>query len=316
MSVEKARDAFVSRRADVPTLVLAALLAAACGVPGTPVAPEPVPPPPPPPPRVVIVSIDGLRPEGLIQGGAANLVALARRGAYTWNAQTVMPSNTLPAHVSMLSGYPPAVHGVTWDEDRPERGPLTVATVFTAVRAAGLRAVAVVGKSKLAALRPQGPADSYVVAGRGDADVANEAVVQLGTAFALMFVHLPETDLVGHSKGWLSTQYLAQVSETDAAVGRILAALPPHTTVIVTADHGGVGRNHGSSIPVDMTIPWIAAGPRIAADRRLSGRVHTTDTAATAAFVLGLTLAPDAVGRPVLEAFTAAAASAPPHATH
>jgi hypothetical protein len=256
----------------------------------------------------VILSIDGLRPDGLIQG-ATNLLALSRRGSYTWSAQTVMPSNTLPAHVSMLSGYAPAAHGVTWDEDLPERGALTVATVFTAVRAAGLRAVAVMGKSKLNVLRPLGPVDACIFTGRGDADVANEAIVQMGTDFALMFVHFPDTDLVGHSKGWLSSPYLTQVVATDAAAGRILAALPPNTTVIVTADHGGHGRNHGYAVPEDMTIPWIAAGPRIAADRRLSQRVHTTDTAATAAFILGLTLPPDAAGRPVLEAFTATAAA-------
>ena len=34
------------------------------------------------------------------------------RGAYTWQAQTILPSLTLPSHVSMLTGFTPDVHGV------------------------------------------------------------------------------------------------------------------------------------------------------------------------------------------------------------
>ena len=36
--------------------------------------------------------------------------ALALRGAYTWAARTVTPSETLPGHASMLSGEEPKVH--------------------------------------------------------------------------------------------------------------------------------------------------------------------------------------------------------------
>jgi len=92
------------------------------------------------------------------------------------------------------------------------------------------------------------------------------------------------------------------LTPSDAAVGRILAALPPDTLVILTADHGGHGRVHGARIPVDMTISWIIAGPGVVADHEIAAPVNTMDTAATVAYVLGLTLAPDAAGVPVLEA--------------
>jgi predicted AlkP superfamily pyrophosphatase or phosphodiesterase len=253
---------------------------------------------------VVIISIDGLRPDGLLQANALNIVGMATRGAFTWQGQTVMPSNTLPAHTSMLTGYPPSMHGVTWDEYEPDRT-LKVATVLSAVHAEGLRTVMVVGKSKLFHLNVPGTCDNYILAGRGDADVANEAVVQLSTSFALMFVHFPDTDLAGHASGWLSTAYEARIAAADAAVGRILAALPSNTTVILTADHGGVGHNHGSATSVDMTIPWIIIGPMVPPNHPLTQRVSIMDTAATAAYVLGLTLPPDVKGKPVLEAFTA-----------
>jgi hypothetical protein len=52
----------------------------------------------------------------------------------------------------------------------------------------------------------------------------------------------------------------------------------------------------------DMTIPWIASGRGIL-PMQLKTQVHTTDTAATAAFALGLPIPPEWDGIPVTEAF-------------
>src|SRR6185503_16887518 len=82
--------------------------------------------------KVAIISIDGLRPDAIQIAGAANIMALAGRGAWSWNAQTIYPSNTLPSHISMLSGFSPEEHGVTWDDYAPARGPILVPTLFAA----------------------------------------------------------------------------------------------------------------------------------------------------------------------------------------
>jgi len=55
-------------------------------------------------------------------------------------------------------------------------------------------------------------------------------------------------------------------------------------------------------MPVDMTIPWITSGPGIIPGA-LTSTVHTYDTAATAAFILGLPIPPEWDGVPVYEAF-------------
>jgi hypothetical protein len=52
----------------------------------------------------------------------------------------------------------------------------------------------------------------------------------------------------------------------------------------------------------DMTIPWIASGAGIQ-PKALTSPIHTMDTAATAAFALGLSLPPEWDGVPVYEAF-------------
>ena len=74
------------------------------------------------------------------------------------------------------------------------------------------------------------------------------------------------------------------------------------TLIIVTADHGGHNTSHGFDIPLDMTIPWVIVGPGVQ-PKALTSPINTTDTAATAAWALGLPLPPEWAGRPVLEAF-------------
>jgi arylsulfatase A-like enzyme len=51
-----------------------------------------------------------------------------------------------------------------------------------------------------------------------------------------------------------------------------------------------------------MTIPWVASGPGIQ-PKTLTTRIHTMDTAATAAFALGLPIPNEWNGVPVYEAF-------------
>src|SRR5687768_7962256 len=50
--------------------------------------------------RVLILSIDGLRPDAISLAPMPNLFALMQSGAYSLTAQTVYPSVTLVAHAS------------------------------------------------------------------------------------------------------------------------------------------------------------------------------------------------------------------------
>ena len=310
------REQFASRgllrRARLAPVAALVALVLGCGHSGsqpTPVAVVPSPSPSPTTPRVVIFSVDGLRPDALLQAGAPVIMGLAARGAYTWQAQTIMPSTTLPSHASMLSGFMPSAHGITWDDYRPERGLIPVPTVFTAARAAGLRTVLVAGKEKFRQLDVPGMIQRFDLCASDDQEVATRAVGEALAGFDLMFVHFPQTDLAGHAQGWMSSAYLDAVANADRAVGRVLSVLPEGTTVIVTADHGGHDWGHGTTQAADMRIPWIVAGPHIPA-RALTRSIVTTDTAATAAWVLGLSLSGGATGRPVLDAFDVATVTA------
>ncbi len=286
-------------------LVLAALTSA-CGSSLTQPSAVPTavatPTPPPPPPKVALISIDGLRPDALTEEGAPNILALAQRGSYTFAAQTVFPSTTLPSHTSMLTGVEPGAHGITFDEYR-DTFQLTTPTVLGLVRNAGKRTVMVVGKAKFKQFFVTGSVDSYVLATRGDVDVVNEAIARLPIGFDLLFVHLPQVDHTGHASGWMSAEYMAQLQQTDEAVGRLVGLLPPETTVILTSDHGGQLKAHGTRDKTDMTIPWIIAGPRVVHRGVLSRPVRTVDTALTVLSVLSVTPPSHCTGKLVSEPF-------------
>ena len=260
------------------------------------------PTPPPPAPRVLVLSVDGLRPDAIFAAATPAIRELVARVSSTMAAQTINPSNTLPSHVSMLTGVTPAVHRVTWDDYLPGNGRLTVQTVFTAAKLAGKRSAMVVGKEKFQTLKDAGSLDAAVFTPMGDQVVANQAILQIDAGFDLVFVHFADVDLTGHDKQWMSAAYLERVSQADAAIGRILRAVPSHMTVILSADHGGSGLGHGTSNPLHMTIPWVIAGPNVRPGNQLTVRVNTTDTAVTAAHVLGFRMA-EVSGRVVTEAF-------------
>jgi arylsulfatase A-like enzyme len=119
-----------------------------------------------------------------------------------------------------------------------------------------------------------------------------------------MFVHFDDVDHAGHEIGHGTPQYIAAIEEVDGLIGRILEALAANgtlaaTAVLVTADHGGVGRKHGNATMAEIEIPWILAGPGVAKGRTIAGAVNTFDTAPTVARLLGIQAHPAWIGRPV-----------------
>ena len=270
--------------------------------------------------RVVIISIDGLGPDVLKESFAPNLRSLMAKGSYTLSALTTETVKTLPSHVSMLTGVTPEKHGVLWND--AFHGYPKVPTLMEVVKRArpGLTTALVAGKPKFRTFLRSGVDWSFVpeAADVTDADVARQAAFLVREHQPnLLFVHLPNVDQVGHAVGWGSLQQRAAVSRADAAVGRVLDALRgqgllDQTAVIVTADHGGVGRNHEPGDAKSIRIPWLLSGPGVRRGFDLSKvpglEVHTEDTFATASWLLGVPLAPEVDGRPVACAMRAAGA--------
>ena len=257
--------------------------------------------------RVLILSIDGLRPDLISLAPMRNLQTLTHMGAYTLSAQTVYPSVTLVSHSSMLTGLCPSKHGVDWNDYIPEKGIAQGADLFDIAHAAGFQTVMHAGKEKLQQVTDASSLDVFTYVNDRDLVVAKRLIADFPENFGVLFVHFPLVDGMGHAYGWLSPQQISVAFRADEALGLILAELDAkglrgETLIIVTADHGGHDTTHGYSLPEDMTIPWIASGAGIQ-PKVLTTRVHTMDTAATAAFALGLPIPAEWDGVPVYEAF-------------
>lgn len=263
--------------------------------------------------HVVIVSIDGLRPDAIARYDARTLQHLLNSGRYTLRAETVVPSKTLPAHTSMLTGASIEQHGVTWNEPLQD-SVLAVQTIFERARRHGLTTAAFFSKPKMEMLAA-GSGYDYVqrpvggLMGMLGEEVQEDVRTLLQEARPhLLFVHIGEPDYIGHIVGWMTPFYGNAVRSADHALAEIIAVADSaygagEYTLIVTADHGGHGRDHTGPAPVDVLIPWIVSGKGVRGSGPLGSNVRVFDTGPTALWLLGIRIDESLAGRPVREAF-------------
>ncbi len=239
------------------------------------------------PQLVLLVSMDGMRPDAIDASASNQILKLKEMGVYSDQAQAVMPSVTLINHASMISGVTPDKHQVDWNVYLPEKGTLAVPTLFDRLKQVGKRTALVAGKEKFKHFnRPHTLDQIRWVEGSPDqiADQAIETLDQLNPNF--LMVHFPHGDSEGHRQGWMSDEQLQAFNDSDRALSKILShiiamGIAAQTAVIVTADHGGHEKTHGTSASEDVQIPWIAAGAGVPRTGRIDSQVMTYDTAAT-----------------------------------
>ena len=260
--------------------------------------------------HVVIISEDGMRPELITQQQRMQWhQLLAKNGAYSWRARTIRTASTLPSHASMLSGVDVNLHGLTWNNWRPQKGYIQVPTIFKAAEDQGLKTAAFVGKFKLRHILPPGTVDVFQRPGYYCKKVSEEAARYIEREKpALTFVHFSDPDEKGHSAGWMSEDQKRAARDADACLGTIYQAIEragilSDTLVIVSADHGGHNHNHSGALLSDRNIPWIAMGPGVRRGYSIQGPISTMDTAATALAVLGLRPQTRLTGKPIREIF-------------
>jgi hypothetical protein len=268
--------------------------------------------------RVLIISVDGLRPDAIVKDGQPtgympNVFNLAQRGTASWTAQTIEPSATIPGHAAMVTGYGPLKNGIDRFEYNVlmQRAPyIQVPTIFERATQSGKKVAVIFGKKKLDyLLRPDAQEIEHAFATKNDAELGSVAREVMQSGFDLMLVHFIDVDHAGETHEWMSQEYLEAAKGTDQVIQSLLDQLQVQnllesTLIIITADHGGHDVGHTQGKPEDLTIPWVIAGPGIKPSLVLTDPViYGMDTAATAMWALGLELPADLDGRPILEAF-------------
>src|ERR1700743_1967001 len=158
--------------------------------------------------HVMVISIDGCRPDALLRSDAPNVRELMKRGSFTFWARTTDIAITLPSHTSMMTGVPPEVHGILVNEEKPGQ-PIpypAVPTLFEVAKARGYSTALFSTKRKFDTLARPGSVDWSFIAREstspddlGIASKAADAIRQHQPGVTM--VHLGNCDIVGHSIG-------------------------------------------------------------------------------------------------------------------
>lgn len=242
--------------------------------------------------KVILVSIDGMRPDGLMQCKNPNVGLLMKKATYTLDAQTVMPTITLPCHLSLFHSVPPERHGtVSNDYVKPVH---PVNGLFEQIKASGKCSAMFYGWEPLREVSRAGSlvAAEYINAytfEHSDGVLTDKALDYIKKCSPdFVFLYMVETDEKGgHDSGWMTETYLDYISHAIDNVKRMADEVGDEYTIIVTADHGGHQRCHGTDLPEDRTIPMMFMGEDFSPDTELHG-VSILDIAPTIAKILGV----------------------------
>lgn len=264
-------------------------------------------------PRVLVIGLEGVRPDALTEASTPNLDALVAEGVYSERGVTGRPTLKGPAWASMLTGVWPEKHGITGDDltgnhldqfpdfltrvesVRPELSTFVAADwppLVTAVDGGPL-----VGDAPDEKVALDGDELGWA---RADSMVVDAAVERLreGHPHAL-FVYLGSPGEVAGEAGALDEGYVAAVARADEEVGRLVDALharPAYGSedwlVIVSTGYGlRPDGGHGGDSMSERTIFYLVSGPSAAEALPALGAPRIVDVAVTALAHLGI--APD-----------------------
>jgi len=253
--------------------------------------------------RTILILIDGMRPDALQAARTPTMDRIMQAGFYHLSAQTVMPSITLPCHMSLFHSVTPARHGITSNTYTPMARPIR--GLFDVLSQAGFSTASFYNWEQLRDLSlPGSLTASLMLAGEQAPKLATDQQLTALTAQWLRqhpmdftFVYLGNTDTAGHQHGWMSAPYLQAIETADACLQTLLDALGDEVNVFVTADHGGHEQHHGTDSPQDLTTPILAAGPMIPALGALSAPASILDIAPTILALFDEKAPPEWIGK-------------------
>ncbi len=241
--------------------------------------------------KVILILADGMRPDAIADVTPAK--EMMANGSYTLDAKTVFPSVTLPCHMSLFHSVDPMRHGTTTNTYAPQVRPIP--GLCEVLRAAEKKNAFFYNWEELRDLaKPDSLMCSYFYSGHQEGwyELANEKVTKAAIDYIkeespdFVFLYLGWTDEAGHKYGWMTEEYHRAVYESWNCIRRVMDAADDEYTVIVTADHGGHARIHGTELPEDMTIPILMQGAPFEKGKVLKD-VSILDIAPTIAKLLG-----------------------------
>lgn len=268
--------------------------------------------------HVIVIGVDGLSPDGVMKADTPVMRDMMANGSWSMHARGVLPTTSGANWASMIGGAGPEQHGVTSNDWRVGEFnfPTSVAgsggffpSIFQVIsdQYPEWEVGSIYHWEGFGNLYDHRFVD-YDAHGETEDETAALAANYIRTKRpAFLFVHLDHVDHVGHGVGHGTPRYYEAVAKADALIGTIReavaeAGIADETVIIVSSDHGGVGKGHGGETLAELEIPWIAYGAGVKPGERLDLPINTFDTPATAAWLLGAEIPYAWLGRPVTPA--------------
>lgn len=269
--------------------------------------------------HVIVIGVDGMSPDGIRNARTPVMDSMIADGAVKWKVRTVLTTASSQNWASMIMGAGPEQHGIInndWERDDHTLPPIVAGeegifpTIFNILRQQNPNAeIGTVynwsGFGRLFEKKAVNYDKTFPTEDSTAADFIQYIRTQKPT---LGFVHFDHVDHAGHHDGHGTPTYYAAVAKADSLIGEILkgiqeAGIERSTLVIITADHGGIGKGHGGPTPEEGEIAMILHGKDIKKGYTIQQQVYTYDLAATIAFAFQLTPPYAWIGRPIKPAF-------------
>jgi predicted AlkP superfamily pyrophosphatase or phosphodiesterase len=229
---------------------------------------------------VILISMDGFRPDYLDRGHTPMLKQLADEGARAQWMTPSYPSLTFPNHYTLVTGLRPDHHGIVHNTMLdPELGGFALKNrdaiadgrwwggepIWVTTQKQGLRSATMFwpgSEAKIAGKRPnywQVYDKKFAAYARVD-KVLSWLDLPIDQRPQFITLYFEDTDDAGHRFGIDSEELAAALQKNDAAITQLVHGLEQRglrdsTTIVVTSDHGMIETPPSKLVLLDDVIP-------------------------------------------------------------
>jgi len=264
--------------------------------------------------KVLVIGLDGVRPDIMAETNTPNIDALIAVGAFSDRVTTKAQTISGPGWSSMLTGVWPEKHGVVSNDLTPNHY-ATYPDFLTRLELIDreYKTFAVVDWPPLGGPESGGPLISDTVdvkimynGEEAGYHVADSLSVAAASRYLMNqdpdagFVYVGEPDVAAHEYGGRSPEYRAAIVTADEHVGALLEAIRNRPSfaredwlILISTDHGHRDEGgHGGTTPVETRVFYLVDGPSVSpAGPNFDPNI--VDVAVTAFAHLGVGIDPD-----------------------
>jgi len=248
--------------------------------------------------HLVFIGLDGWGGFYVPKANMPTVKRMMSQGAWSLDAQCVMPSISWPNWTTIFYGTPPEQRN---KEDFP--------SIFTLLKNKGQakKTVFFYEWDELLKINSVETIEKQII--HSDIESAEKIAAYIKEQKPVFSaINFDEPDHTGHTKYWGSKAYYAKLAELDGLIAIIEQAVKDagiydSTVFVLTADHGGSFNSHGINIPKQRKIPMIFYGNGIKVGYAISYPVNIYDITPTMAALLGMEIPQEWTGRILYEVF-------------